>query len=134
MILRKLAKVVLLDSMGIESNNTLWFDRDSKRIENHYFINAAEYNVLFVEDALFEQEDNTIKFKVLAVPSAIGWVLPMDEEVNFDNIKPITIQHYRNIIIHNECFTDIAMVIKTKDDIHYYLEPYYYKNKMIIFQ
>ena len=113
----------------------LWFNMEDKKVSENYIIDGQVLVPIFIDEASIKEGDNSLTFKVLATHKYIGWVSSMDDD-NFSikNLKPFNPDYYIDIIFNSESFTEIAMYLETKDNIHYSLKPYKYKDKYIIFQ
>jgi hypothetical protein len=112
----------------------LWFNMDDRIVSENYIIDGDIYIPILIDEASIKDGDESFTFKVLADHKSIGWVLPIDDEFNLENIKPFTTDYYMDIIVNSEFFTEIAVYLYTKDNIHFSLKPYKYKDKFIIFQ
>lgn len=107
---------------------------EEMRIEENYFPNATQYVPFLVDEASYNYDEDSIKFKILANHESIGWVLPVESDFDVTKVTKFTIEHYRDIAENTESITEIAMRIHTKDNIHYSLKPYLHEGKMVIFQ
>lgn len=107
---------------------------ESIKIKENYFPNATCYVPFLVDEASFVDTKDGVSFKILATHDTIGWVNPIDEEFDTTTLTPFTIAHYEDILRNSDSFTEIAMRIHTKDNIHFSLKPYLHKGKIIIFQ
>jgi len=107
---------------------------DDRIVSENYIIDGDIYIPILIDEASIKDGDESFTFKVLADHKSIGWVLPIDDEFNLENIKPFTTDYYMDIIVNSEFFTEIAVYLYTKDNIHFSLKPYKYKDKFIIFQ
>jgi len=108
---------------------------ENKKVSESYLIDGELYVPLLVDESSLREENNSITFKILSNNKLLGWISPLDDD-NFstENLKPFTLDYYMDIIFNSESFTEIAMYLYTKDNIHYSLKPYKYKGKHIIFQ
>ena len=107
---------------------------ENMKIKEKYFPNAICYVPFLVDEASFVDSEDGVSFKVLASHDTIGWVNPIDEDFDATMLTPFTIAHYEDILKNSNSFTEIAMRIYTKDNIHFSLKPYLHKGKMVIFQ
>lgn len=107
---------------------------EKMRIEENYFPNAVPYVPFLVDEASFMDTEDGMSFKILATHETLGWVNPLNDDFDVNLLTPFTIEHYEDIAKNSDSFTEIAMRIFTKDNIHFSLKPYLYKGKMVIFQ
>lgn len=108
---------------------------ENKKVSENYTINSQVFVPILIDEASIREEEDSLTFKVLATHKYIGWVSPMDnDDFSIKNLKPFNPNYYIDIIFNSESFTEIAMYLETKDNIHYSLKPYKYKDKYVIFQ